>query len=185
MGTCENLWKCNNKVWVSALLTKEVFINSHIASRHCNVKNDCNVHFHNFVLSTPKDWIGLDVSDHKCVERVVDIIRNKCIHCRKTPLLVRRLMQVTQIARHIRDILHMDYLSVDKVRYISTFVLIYPSLHTLCVWFCHCGSSLRRPRSTCFQPWFQRTNQFHSRTREVTLQNNFHWVGKVRNFRNS
>jgi len=73
----DGLLKQRKRIWIPPDLVERVLIHNHIASQHGNLLNECNVLFQNFILSTPRNWLGEDVSNRKGLEAVVGVLRNK------------------------------------------------------------------------------------------------------------
>ena len=101
----DGLYRKEGRMWIPGQLTERILVHNHVAQRHGNAGNEIDVLTKNYLLSTPIHWVGsFDVSKRKDLVKVVDSLRQKCLHCRRTPQLIRRPMHLTQIAKRTRDI---------------------------------------------------------------------------------
>ena len=58
----------------------------------------------------------------KEVRECVHLLHERCLHCDRVPKLLRTPLNVTELAKETGEVLHADYLYINKSGYILTLV---------------------------------------------------------------
>eukprot|EP00924_Labyrinthula_sp_SR-Ha-C_P007173 maker-scaffold_8-snap-gene-11.35-mRNA-1 protein AED:0.19 eAED:0.23 QI:0/0/0/1/0/0/3/0/702 len=53
----------------------------------------------------------------KDLSSLLSLYRNRCLHCQKSPRIIRRPYHLTSLAKKARDIIHPDYLYINETGY--------------------------------------------------------------------
>eukprot|EP00924_Labyrinthula_sp_SR-Ha-C_P014088 maker-scaffold_56-snap-gene-1.74-mRNA-1 protein AED:0.51 eAED:0.52 QI:0/0/0/1/0/0/2/0/180 len=54
----------------------------------------------------------------KDLSSLLSLYRNRCLHCQKSPRIIRRPYHLTSLAKKARDIIHPDYLYINETGYV-------------------------------------------------------------------
>eukprot|EP00924_Labyrinthula_sp_SR-Ha-C_P001902 augustus_masked-scaffold_30-processed-gene-2.69-mRNA-1 protein AED:0.48 eAED:0.48 QI:0/-1/0/1/-1/1/1/0/1817 len=104
----EGIYYMNQKKVIPPSLVTRVIVGLHVSRGHPSEREE-RLYLKEFYFA------GLKNSD---VELLLRSFRRRCLHCSRTPRLIRRPFNLTQLATNRRQILHADYLYVNTVGYI-------------------------------------------------------------------
>ena len=103
----ENVFKVGEKVWIPKNLQERLIVHNHIACYHNNLETELNyLRDYKFENCTQSEVIQL-----------VKSLRRVCVHCQRSPTILKRPYKVTEIPSAPREVLTMDYLYVKDKSY--------------------------------------------------------------------
>ena len=98
------------KLWIPESIAERVIIHIHLALTHPSIHRELKAYSdYSFQLQTP-------------IKKLIENLHRKCVHCHRSPQLLRRPLHLTQLAKKPGGILHSDYLYINKHGYILTLV---------------------------------------------------------------
>ena len=99
-------------ICVPETLVEKFLVHNHLVNVHGPLKSE---------LEQLKDY-KLELPEGITVKDMVQTLRRKCLHCQRTPNMIRRPLRLTKLATEPGQILHSDFLYVNKKGYIVTLV---------------------------------------------------------------
>ena len=111
--TGSSLAKKKGKIIIPEPLVTRLIVHHHIAEMHPSFAQEKRQLKQRYHFDLPK---GMKIED------LLNRIRNRCLHCDRHPKLVRTPLNITELAESTNEILHSDYLYVNKHGYILTLM---------------------------------------------------------------
>ena len=106
--------KRRGKMVIPESLVPRLIVHNHVAQGHPSKKAEME-YLDKFDMQFPTD------TDFN-VEDVVDGLRGSCLSCNRYPKIIRRRLGMTLLARHCKEVIHADYLYINKHGYILVIV---------------------------------------------------------------
>ena len=116
------LYEVKGKIWIPKSLTSKVIVHNHIACFHNNLETELK-YLNQYFFS-----LGSFTEITKLVKR----LRQVCVHCQRSPSILKRPFQATQVPTKPREVLTMDYLYIKDKNYLLVLTDVFSrkvSLH--------------------------------------------------------
>ena len=109
----EELAKRKGKIIIPESIVTRFLLHNHVAELHPSFAQE---------KKTVLQRYHFQLSEGTKVETLLQRLRNRCLHCDRHPKLLRTPLNITELAEKPNEILHSDYLYVNKHGYILTLV---------------------------------------------------------------
>ena len=101
-----------NRIWIPEIGWEHMIVHNHIANNHDSL--------HNELTLLKRYYFGKDN-----IVDAVKTMRRKCIHCQRSPHILKRPYQLTKLPRNCRSILTSDYLYIKDKSYLLVLVDVF------------------------------------------------------------
>ena len=106
------LYKKEGKLVIPNSLVTRLILHHHIAEQHPSPTAEFKMLMNEYAFTLKPG----DVRD------MVELQHERCLHCDRVPKLIRTPLNITELAKNTGEILHADYLYINKSGYILTLV---------------------------------------------------------------
>ena len=108
----DELMRIKDKIVIPEKLGFKLIVHNHIVTGHASKAQEMEI-----LKEFKFIW-----EHNLTTELVIDLLHSYCIHCQRKPSIIKRPYQITKLGRHFGDVLHSDYLYVNRHGYILTLM---------------------------------------------------------------